>query len=410
MTHDELPTYRERLPELATCLEEQGSLGVMVVDASALSAIESAYGHEALAEVRSRIYAILKEHQGRDYRQGDIWALDRPGGLRFLLFLERKRRKSVPFSHGDFKSIRARLLSTIVPHLVRASFPYLKAAPRIDVAHGLALLNPLVEPARLIDRVIDEALAMAAHLRVGEDLLLKETLQDLIVRERVVTAFQPILLLKDRTVLGFEALSRGSRGTGLETAYEMFGAAEQLGLLVELDRLCRMRALLSAGRIPSNARVFVNTLPATIRDPSFRGKPLIDFLGKAQVSPDRIVIEITERLVIDNYAMFREAMNYFVDLGMSFAVDDVGAGYSGLELIARLNPHFLKIDMSLVRDVHTSVVNQAMVSAIVTLSRAIGATVIAEGIHCQEEADVLENLGVDFGQGFFLARPDSANE
>ena len=109
-------------------------------------------------------------------------------------------------------------------------------------------------------------------------------------------------------------------------------------LLVELDRLCRRRALLSSGRIPSNAKIFVNTLPATMRDPQFRGKPLIDFLDKAQVAPDRIVIEITEKLVIENYGLFRETMAYFTDLGMSFAVDDVGAGYSGLESIARLKP------------------------------------------------------------------------
>jgi EAL domain-containing protein (putative c-di-GMP-specific phosphodiesterase class I) len=95
---------------------------------------------------------------------------------------------------------------------------------------------------------------------------------------------------------------------------------------------------------------------------------------------------------------------------MSFAVDDVGAGYSGLELIARLHPHFLKIDMALVRNVHTSVVNQAMVKAIVTMSRAIGATVIAEGIHSQDELAMLDQLGVDFGQGFFLARPDLVGE
>jgi EAL domain-containing protein (putative c-di-GMP-specific phosphodiesterase class I) len=205
-------------------------------------------------------------------------------------------------------------------------------------------------------------------------------------------------------------LSRGARGTAMETADELFGAAGRHGLMVELDRLCRTRALLAAGRVPSNARLFVNTLPATIRDPYFRGKPLIDFLDRAQVSPDRIVLEITEKLVIENFAMFREAMQYFVDLGMSFAIDDVGAGYSGLELIAWLHPHFLKIDMSLVRDVHTSVVNRAMVKAIVTLSHAIGATVIAEGIHTEDEANALQQLGVDFGQGFYLARPDSGEE
>ena len=108
--------------------------------------------------------------------------------------------------------------------------------------------------------------------------------------------------------------------------------------LVELDRLCRLRALLNSGKLPTTTKLFVNTLPATIRDPAFRGRTLIDSLEKARVAPSRIVIEITERLVIENYALFQETTAYFTDLGMSFAVDDVGAGYSGLESIARLKP------------------------------------------------------------------------
>ena len=161
------------------------------------------------------------------------------------------------------------------------------------------------------------------------------------------------------------------------------------------------------GRIPSHARIFVNTLPATIRDPQFRGKALDRLPGPAQVSPSRIVIEITEKLVIDNYGLFRETMAYFTDLGMSFAVDDVGAGYSGLESIAPLKPTFLKIDISLVRDVHSSLVNREMVKAIVSLGKGIGATVIAEGIHSDEEVQALQAMGVSWGQGYLLARPDS---
>src|SRR6185436_2575697 len=122
--------------------------------------------------------------------------------------------------------------------------------------------------------------------------------------------------------------------------------------------------------------------------------------------PDRIVIEITEKLVIENYSLFREAMAYFTDLGMSFAVDDVGAGYSGLEAIARLKPAFLKIDTMLVRDVHSSLVNREMVKAIISMGQGIGATVIAEGIQTQEEAGALLKMGVNYGQGFYLARPD----
>ena len=98
------------------------------------------------------------------------------------------------------------------------------------------------------------------------------------------------------------------------------------------------------------------------------------------------------------------------DLGMSFAVDDVGTGYSGLESIARLKPHFLKIDISLVRDVHVSVVNREMVKAILAIGKGIGATVIAEGIQTQDETRALQAMGVDYGQGFHLARPDVAPE
>jgi len=124
------------------------------------------------------------------------------------------------------------------------------------------------------------------------------------------------------------------------------------------------------------------------------------------VAPERIVIEITEKLVIDNYGLFTETMAYYSDLGMAFAVDDVGAGHSGLEAIAKLKPDYLKIDMALVRDVHASSVNQAMVRAIVSLSQSTGATVIAEGIHTDEEVRCLATLGVEWGQGYYLARPD----
>jgi len=402
--------YHERVQELAKDLAERGSLGIIVVDASTLGAIEYQYGAEAYEEVRRRVFKLLVEQQGKDYRAGDLLTLDEPRGLRFILFLERKRRRTLPLTTVDLKAARARLVSSLVPNLARAGFPYLKVPPRIEVGYGIAIHNPLVHPERILSRAFRDALSLAAYLRRGEELQVLERLQDIILRERVVTAYQPILRLKDKTVLGFEALSRGARGTGLETADALFGAATTHELLLELDRLCRARALLSSGRIPSNAKLFVNTLPATIRDPQFRGKPLIDFLARAQVSPERIVIEITEKLMIENYGLFRETMAYFTDLGMSFAVDDVGAGYSGLESIARLKPAFLKIDNVLVRDVHSSLVNREMVKAIISLGLGIGATVIAEGIHTEEESQALQSMGIDYGQGYFLARPDPGPE
>jgi len=407
---DPILPYHDRLSELDKELNENGCLGLLVLDASPLAAIEDQYGIEAYEEVRGRVFKILEEQRGKDYRAGDVLALDRPRGLRFVFFLERKRRRNVPFSVSDLRAARGRLVGSLLPNLSRAAFPYLKVSPRLDVGYAVAIHNPLLHPGRLLERAVAEAGEQAAHQRRNDELLVLERLQDILLREKVVTAYQPILRMKEGTVMGFEALSRGPRGSGLEAADALFGAATSHRLLVELDRLCRRRALLSSGRVPSNAKIFVNTLPATMRDPQFRGKPLIDFLDKAQVAPDRIVIEITEKLVIENYGLFRETMAYFTDLGMSFAVDDVGAGYSGLESIARLKPTFLKIDTALVRDVHASPVNRAMVEAIISLGHGIGAQVIAEGIHTEEETQALRSMGVDFGQGYYLARPDPGPE
>jgi EAL domain-containing protein (putative c-di-GMP-specific phosphodiesterase class I)/GGDEF domain-containing protein len=402
--------YHERLPDLERELTERGSLGLLVLDASVFSSIEDEYGTAACEEVRQRVSKILEESRGKDYRQNDLLCVDRPRGLRFLFVLDRRRRRSVALSVADLKTARARIASSLVPNLSRAAFPYLKTAPRLDVGHGLAVHNPLLHAERIIERAVEDALSRAAHVRRAEDLQVLEKLQDILLSERLVTAYQPILRMQDGTIMGFEALSRGPRGSGLEAADALFGAATANRLLVELDRLCRRRALLSSGRIPSSAKLFVNTLPATLRDPQFRGKPLIDFLEKAQVAPDRIVIEITEHLVIENYAIFRDTMAYFTDLGMSFAVDDVGAGYSGLESIARLKPSYLKIDTALVRDVHVSPVNRSMVKALIALGHGIGAAVIAEGIQNEEESQALRAMGVDFGQGFHLARPVAGPE
>ena len=409
--NDPVPPYYEHLPELAKELTERGSQGLVVIDASPLEVIEEQYGSDAFGEVRQRLFKILREQKGKEYRNEDVLTLDRPGGLRFIFFLERKRRRSNATTIADLKVVQSRMTASLVPNLGRASFPYFKTPPRIEVGYGMAVYNPLLHPSRIALTAFREALEVARHLRDADRLLARERLLDIILRERVVTAFQPIMRLgPDRTVLGFEALSRGPKGTGLERADDLFGSATEHQLLVELDRLCRRRALLSSGRIPTNAKIFVNTLPATIRDPQFRGRPLIEFLDKAQVAPDRIVIEITEKLVIENYNLFREAMAYFTDLGMSFAVDDVGSGYSGLESIARLKPTFLKIDIALIRDVHVSRVNRAICEAIIALGHGIGAAVIGEGIQAEEEAAALLGMGVDWGQGFHLGRPDTPSE
>ena len=163
-----------------------------------------------------------------------------------------------------------------------------------------------------------------------------------------------------------------------------------------------------AANLERQYKLFINALPLSMRDPSFQGKYLIDLFEGTDLAPEQIVFEVTERLAIENYALFVDAMQYFSDMRCLIAIDDMGAGYSGLEKIVHLRPNYVKLDMQLVRDIDTSFVKQQMLHAFRVMAEKIDARLIAEGVETREELETVREIGVDYVQGFLLARPSAA--
>jgi len=404
---DPFPTYHERLGFLSEDLTAAGGLGLLVLDLSPFGVIEDRYGSGPYQEVRRQAFQLVQQQQGKLIRSRDLLAIDEPAGLNLIVFVNLHRTDSTS-PVAELKTRRDQLAGTLLPMISRLAQPYLKVLPRLTLGQAVAVHNPLVQPGRIVARGIREALEHGRLQRSLEDHRLRERLQEILVRERLLTAYQPIVEVQNAKVFGYEALSRGAPGSGLEHADMLFQAAQENDLLVELDRLCRRKAFLLSGRLPAWTKVFVNILPTAIRDPEFKGKHLINFLERAKIPPARIVIEITERLVIENYSLFQDSMAYYTNLGIAFAIDDVGSGYSGLEAIAGLRPAYLKIDMSLIRDLHSSITKREMVQAIYAMGKGIEARVIAEGIQTEEELRVVESIGVELGQGYLFGRPDTA--
>ncbi len=397
-------TYQEHLPVLTEELRKNGSLALILLDVSLFSVIEEQYGLSTYNSVRESLFTLLVEQAGVEYRKEDIVALEEPSGVRILLFLS-PARKPHPSTYESLKGMRVRLMNTLVPKMLRTALPYLKNPPGISIGFAVGIYNPLVDPHHIVLRAIREALEQAKWQQSSDEIESMQHLRELIINEQVITLFQPIVDMQSGSPMGYEALTRGGPGTPFQSADELFDTAIKHHLLVELDRMCRRKALFYSNHLPNDSKIFVNTLPATIRDPEFQGQHLIDTLERANITPDRIVIEITEHLVIDNLSLFQDAMNYFTNLGMALAVDDVGSGYSGLETIGQLRPSYLKVDASLIHDVHTSKVNREMLKAIILLGKGIGAKVIGEGIQTGEELNALRKLGINYGQGYLLGRP-----
>jgi EAL domain-containing protein (putative c-di-GMP-specific phosphodiesterase class I) len=212
-------------------------------------------------------------------------------------------------------------------------------------------------------------------------------------------AFQPIVLCRERRVHAYEALLRTDEPS-LARPVELLEAAEQLDRLLDLGRTIRAAVAAAIPRLPADALVFVNLHPADLNDPhlSSERNPL---LGVSH----RVVFEITERASLHRVDALPRCLEKLRASGFKLAIDDLGAGYAGLTSMAQVEPEYVKLDMSLIRDMHERPTQRALVRSMVSVCQELGQKVIAEGIENGLERDALLGIGCELLQGFFFARP-----
>lgn len=401
-----LPPYHSKLGELKKILLENRALSLLLIDSSNLNKIETGYGKKVFQDILDQLNQILFKLKGTFIRKDDLVTVNHPGGDHFLIFLAKKRMDK-KFHSTDLESLSERVSKELNEKIFKDVFPYLKGRPNITVGHSIVIHNPLIQEERLIEGLIEDAKTMAKFQKFKTEIRNKEKLQELLIKEGIQIVFQPIVNLTTLEIMGYEALTRGPEGTEYENPYFLFEIAREVGLVFELDRICRRKALVQATKLDSNTKLFINCLPSTIHDPEFKGKFLKEFLADVQRVPANIVMEISEREAINDYAVFREAMEYYSDLGFSIAIDDTGAGYSSLEAIVELKPHYLKLDISMVRGIDDNHLKQAMTKAMVSFAGNMNVEIIAEGIETKDELETLKNMGIPLGQGFLLGRPSS---
>lgn len=227
-----------------------------------------------------------------------------------------------------------------------------------------------------------------------------------ILRDKSIrTVFQPIVDIKNAKILGYEALSRGPKGSILEMPDQMFEAARNYDMVWDLELLCRSLAIKRACLMQLDKNLFLNVDPLIIRDPKFKEGITSEIIKANQLDPSDIIFEITEKTAVEDYRAFKEALNHYIKQGYKIAIDDTGAGYSGMLLITETKPQFIKLDMELVRDIDKDSFKQAMCKNLIGLSNITNMKLIAEGVENINELRTLVSLGVEYVQGYYLGRP-----
>jgi blue light- and temperature-responsive anti-repressor len=214
-------------------------------------------------------------------------------------------------------------------------------------------------------------------------------------------AYQPIVDIETRTVFAYEALVRGRAN---EPAGVIFGAIDPRDLH-RFDRAARIRAIELAASLGLETSLSLNLLPRSLDGAPDAVSSTIEAAMRARIPARNIIIEVTEGEMIHDAAGFAERMNTYRAQGIRFAIDDFGAGFSGLNLLAEFQPDEVKLDMHLVRDIESKGPRQAIVRAVMQVCEDLGIDVIAEGVESDAEYRWFKRAGVKLFQGYLFCRP-----
>lgn len=233
----------------------------------------------------------------------------------------------------------------------------------------------------------------------------KREFLEIIKSKSVRTVLQPILSLRSGDVEGYEALTRGPSGSFFENPENLFRISQTCNMVWELEYLCRAKALEKFGAQEVHGRLFLNVNPNVMHDSKFRKGFTKGYIEQFNINPQRIVFEITEREAVRNVTDFVNTVDNYKDQEYMIAIDDVGSGYSGLNLISEVRPHFIKLDMNLIRNIEKDFVKQAIVKSMCEFAKLTNTFLVAEGIETEAEMRKLIDMGVNYGQGYFIQRP-----
>jgi EAL domain-containing protein (putative c-di-GMP-specific phosphodiesterase class I) len=219
------------------------------------------------------------------------------------------------------------------------------------------------------------------------------------------TAFQPIVDASTLAIFGYEALLRTRPGSPLSGPADVFAIARDADLLPITDLAARRSTIAAAAAASIAGNIFINFVPSAIYDPKSCLRSTTAALDLAGISHDRVIFEVVESDKVEDSGYLLEILRQYRQAGFRVALDDLGSGFSSLNLLHALRPDFVKLDIALVRDVDSDPFKATLASKIIEAARDLNMGVVAEGIETEAEFRWMRENGATLLQGFYLARP-----
>lgn len=385
-----LPSITSLFSDIRPVVDDPAGSSILYVHLSSCALIEERFGWEAQSAYLELTTSYMSRVRNDITRERTHCVVARAFADDYVVIC--------PHREAD-DSLPGRIADGMNRH-IQAIDADLASLHEVYVGSARALPFARVHPERLLYRTILAAQAEATN--VGRQRLAAQArqLDRCIGRPEVFSiVYQPIVRMRDHTILAYEALAR-CKDPAFRSPHVLFNVAEQGERIWSLSRLLRRLAVAPIDQLPEGVLLFINLHPRDFDDPQLLApEPFI------RDNAHRIVFEVTERAAVEDFERFRRSMDTLRRAGARLAVDDLGSGYAALSSVAEMNPEYIKFDMTLIRDIHKSPIRQNLLRNMISFALEAKAEVVAEGVETREELDALRALGCHFAQGFYLARP-----
>lgn len=402
----ELPNRRALLTRLsdkiAHCEKEGKSFYFGVLDLDGFKAVNDVHGHvagdELLMQVADRISHVLIEKSYLARLGGDEFAIIFPTAM----------------SGSDVTRMAARVCL-----LLNEPFILQEGTAKVGATIGLAAFPDVGETAHTLYERADYALRYGKVHSPGhavpfnsehEEAIrsnsrIEHALKKADLEAELSMVFQPVLNLKDRSVLGFEALARwNSPQLGSVPPDQFIKVAEQCGMINQMTRILFQKTLDAANEWPDCVHISFNLSPISLSSMKAT-MALVSILERSRFSPSRLVFEITETAIMQNYDATIKSLDVLHNLGVRIALDDFGTGFSSLSHLQELPIDWVKIDRIFAQRMHADEKSDGILGAIANLCQNLGLHCVLEGVESEREATKANQLGIDLAQGYYFSRP-----
>lgn len=398
----DFPTIPIIIDDVRKHVGHHKKIGLIYLDI--IESVETIHGWQKFDQVIKRIAEILRSMYGSIFKSEDIIALQAPRSGKFVIFI---------FSQENGKDVNKVSMQSLLEVVHKKIFSetedlrikFLFPETICHIGTAFFYIDPVVRFERSLYSSINRARENAYSQTTNFWERRHRELKRIIINNDINTVFQPILRFFDQEIIGYEALTRIVSAEFFNDTETLFSFAVQTEMILELERICRRQAIQMAKDILGGRKLFLNVSAKGVLDPEFKDGKFVANIEDAGRSTKNVVLEITERLAIKDINLFRETVKGLEKNGFAVAIDDVGAGYSSLHTIAELNPTYLKYDMALIRGINTHAIKRDLLRSLIPFSKKIDSEIIAEGIETEGEYAALREMGIEYGQGFYFARP-----